>query len=426
MVRLQRSARPRPVRGFTLVELMVAVTGGLFVAIAVFVLARDGSRFYRQQARVADATLGAVVGFNRLKADLSRSGFMSSPNIRQDPFRCETPDDSWPNALRNLASLRLPASTDAVPAVLRANGRNPDSIVLAGNYANSDEFPTWGVVLAGSTYVVTLQTRIGPLPRLGYLGMTDDQRKALLQGIFRPDRALRIVDQSGKSHYGSIQSAQVAGGDPQIVLDVIPPLNLRDTNARGCALAGSQTASASVVNFIRYRIRDMRSDPDYRSLFDDSSAGEIAAWEAGRTELVREELRVDGTPLDTAPDKTVEIVAEYAVDLKFALTVVTGTTRTANQTEVTALTTYPFGDAHIAGIASNPASASFAPQTIRSVRARLSVRSRVPDRQAAIVGQSGTSVAPGFYRIELTPGVFARVRTLQADVALPNHGGITW
>jgi hypothetical protein len=404
----------------------VAVTGGLFVAIAVFALARDGSRFYRQQARVADATLGAIIGFNRLKADLGRSGFMSSPNLRQDPFRCETPDNNWPTALRDLATLRIPTPSESVPTVLQANGRNPDWIVLAGNYTNSDEFPTWGVVLAGTSYVVTLQSRIGPLPRLGYLGMTDDQRLALLQDIFRPGRALRIVDQSGKSHYGSIQGAQVTGGDPQVVLNVVPPLNLRDTNARGCALAGSETATASVVNFIRYRIRDMRSDPDYRSLFDDSSTGEIAAWEAGRTELVREELRVDGTPIDTAPEKTQEIVAEYAVDLKFGLTVVTGTTRTANQNEPTALTTYPFDDVRIAAVAGNPAAAGFAPQRIRAVRARLSVRSRVPDRQAAIVGQSGTAVAPGFYRMELTPGVFARVRTLQADVALPNHGGITW
>ena len=45
--------RPRVGRaGFTLVELMVAVTGGLFVAIMVFVLARDGARFYQREARV--------------------------------------------------------------------------------------------------------------------------------------------------------------------------------------------------------------------------------------------------------------------------------------------------------------------------------------------------------------------------------------
>ncbi len=33
-------------RGFTLVELMVALSGGLFVTVVVFALARDASRFY--------------------------------------------------------------------------------------------------------------------------------------------------------------------------------------------------------------------------------------------------------------------------------------------------------------------------------------------------------------------------------------------
>ena len=58
-------------RGFTLVELMVAVTGGLFVSLAVFAISRQTGRFYTRETRVTDATLASMVGFERIKAERS-------------------------------------------------------------------------------------------------------------------------------------------------------------------------------------------------------------------------------------------------------------------------------------------------------------------------------------------------------------------
>ena len=48
--------------GFTLVELMVAITGGLFMSIVVFALARQGTRFYQQEIRAANASDPARIG----------------------------------------------------------------------------------------------------------------------------------------------------------------------------------------------------------------------------------------------------------------------------------------------------------------------------------------------------------------------------
>ena len=53
----RRTPRPSSQCGFTLVELMVAMTGGLFMSLIVFALARDGARFYQRESRVADATM---------------------------------------------------------------------------------------------------------------------------------------------------------------------------------------------------------------------------------------------------------------------------------------------------------------------------------------------------------------------------------
>ena len=131
-VRLRTGGANRALRnaGFTLVELMVALTGGLFISLAVFALARDSGRFYQREARLANATVSGLIGFERLRADLGRAGFLASPNIARDPRVCAVPDGTWPTGLRNLASVQV--STPSVSyAALTANGRTPPVITLA-------------------------------------------------------------------------------------------------------------------------------------------------------------------------------------------------------------------------------------------------------------------------------------------------------
>ena len=117
-------------RGFTLVELMVAVTGGLFVSLAVFAISRQTGRFYTRETRVTDATLASMVGFERIKADLGRAGFLSSPNITVDPNLCGSPA-AYPYMLRRLSPLRILPGTS--PAALSQhmidNGRTPVDVV---------------------------------------------------------------------------------------------------------------------------------------------------------------------------------------------------------------------------------------------------------------------------------------------------------
>jgi hypothetical protein len=110
------------------------------------------------------------------------------------------------------------------------------------------------------------------------------------------------------------------------------------------------------------------------------------------------------------------------VDLKFGLTAVT--LLATPGPEPSQLAGYPQDNANIPLFAGNP-TAGANPQRIRAVRVRLSVRSAVPDRAADIVADN-TIPQGAFFRMQLGPQAFARVRTLQADVALPNHAGIQW
>jgi hypothetical protein len=59
-----------------------------------------------------------------------------------------------------------------------------------------------------------------------------------------------------------------------------------------------------------------------------------------------------------------------------------------------------------------------APQRVRAVRVRLSVRSREADRDVGLPN--------GLYRFKLPDGAWARVRTFQADIALPNQLDVRW
>jgi hypothetical protein len=400
-----------------LVELLVALTGGLFVSIAVFALARDASRFYQREGRLASATLAGLVGFERLRADIARAGYMSSPNIQADPAVCTRLTS--PAMLANLASaliVDVGSTSDPANPALSANGLSPDSILLAGSYGSPDEFPVRTIVPTGSnTVTVFLQAASGPMARLGYTAAANQaEREALLESVFAEDRVLRIVDNEGRQHYGVISSVSVdpTGQQPSIVLSNAAAIPFRAAGSQLCGLKGLETgATVNVVNFIRYDIRSLAGDTNYAPLYGGSAYGP----DANRTELVRTEVDANGDELES------ELVAEYAVDLQFEATAVTNA---PSADPVVGLVTA--GDTQFAALTGAPTSAGSRPQDVRAIRARLSVRSREGDRETPI----STGVPAGsLYRMGLGSdggAPYARVRTLQADIMLNNHSGVQW
>ncbi len=408
-----RRAR-RSAGGFTLVELLVALTGGLFLSMVVFALARDTSRFYQRETRLANATLAGVVGFDRLRADIARAGFLTTPNIEKDPHVCSRPDSSssnWPEALKTLAAIKLTKST-SVPETLKANDITPMKLLLAGSYGAIDEFPVRTIVNATSEYQVYLQVNTGPLRRLSYqTGAADSgietSQEAILESVFMKGRIVRIVDKSGFQHFGVVKSV-LPGNDPAIVLESQPPIEFRGTSTLQCGLKGLESGSTiNVVNLIQYEIGSLKDQDDYGPLYDASTA----PFDEDRSELIRTELGADGARLEGT---TPELVAEYAVDLAFGFTAWQG----SGNDKLTTVT--PDGD-----FSEFFPTGTLGPvQHLRAIRARLSVRSREGDRAEPVPAD-----LPGLYRIGLgsdAGGPYARVRTLQADIALHNLGRTEW
>jgi hypothetical protein len=180
------------------------------------------------------------------------------------------------------------------------------------------------------------------------------------------------------------------------------------------------------VNLIKYSIKDMSKSAAYAALFSVNNGVVTSgpATDVGRTELVREELDPDGNTIDG----TEEIVSEFAVDLAFGISY---GVRGGDGGQLAQLNTLAPNDPAISGWAGAPPwPINQGPQLIRVVRARLSVRSREGDRLAGLSGgDAGVPIAGGLYRFGLGAGAtapFARVRTVQADILLRNHSGITW
>ena len=380
---------------------------------------------------MGNATLGSVVGFERLRLDIERAGFLSSPNIQRDPKRCPTTgvNATWPALLSSLAAVFIqPTNTSTLP-VQQANHITPDQIILAGSYASTEQFPTRSIQDTGGSHVIILETQNGPMTRLGYQNLTSaaDQR-AFLLSIFGQGRALRIVDQKNYQQYGTIADVQT-GPNPAVVVSNGPNIlyNGAAGNTDACGIVGNgQFHLVNVVNFIKYSIRgDMATFSRYAPLYASGTtvAGAVPATDAGRTELVREELTTAGVTITGSE----EIIAEFAVDLSFGVTVAQTATVSGSPTEQ--LVTLAPGDATVAW-AGNAATmpVTRGPQRIRAIRARLSVRSREADRLAGMPDGGGV-IGPGLFRIGLGgngKGPFARVRTVQADIALRNQRDIKW
>ena len=141
-------------------------------------------------------------------------------------------------------------------------------------------------------------------------------------------------------------------------------------------------------------------------------------------DLIRTFLDADGKEVGGPDNPQGEVVAEYVVDMKFALTV--DATPPASTDGGPALTNIAFDSTNVqlwAGpvtqthlnVALAPAVPS--PQRIRSVSIRLASRTALPDRTVDIAEDA----APYLFRYAVgDAGQFARVRTLTSEVFLTN------
>lgn len=430
--------RRRRARAFTLVELIVALAAGLSVAAAAFLLAKGATRSFQEEARLSSAHLSATLGLGRIAADLQRAGLLSTPNAQKDPAICGAPL-TWPEGMRRLAGVTVRRQGSVMDHAGEldqslANGFRPDSIVIGGSSGAADQFPVRLIQQgAGGGHDVYLQIAgSGAMRRALARGGA-----AALPGVFRAGRILRIV-MPGQTRYlyGVIAGVDVAGDPPLEVvvhLGPSPALPLKGDAQCGLGLGANVGGLAAPVSRVRYDIRRLLGHDRYGELVAPISPA--ATGDDGRTELVRVELDADNNEMP----ETLELVAEYAVDLKIGVFVATAVNNPAVDPVVTR---HPIAAPDDSAIYNHAADVTDGgtPERIRAVSVRLTTRARAPDRGGdlgkAPDGRKRRFLVPG-----LVPGVnddndapppgapplYARLRTLYVDVALPNQAGVnTW
>lgn len=397
-------------RGFTLVELMLALVAGMAVAYAAFLMSKNATRFFQHESRISTAQLSLTLGASRLTADIQRAGFLSSPNIQADPAYCPGPS-TLPPGLAQLAALQISdtALTDVPQS--DANGLAPQSIIIGGAFDTTEQFPVRSIVDSGAGLQIILQRDSGPMARTG---------AARIPAIFQAGRILRIVDAEGRHEYGVIASTTAvtdAGGNTyQVNLEQTPAIPIRDAGtACGISTGFNTGLLVNPVSRVRYSLRSLAGDAAYGPLVAPQNAD--MSGDAGRTELVREELDAN----DNVMGSSTELVAEFAVDLRFGLTYVTAA---APNTPVT----LDVNNATVTAIAGNVVTGGVNafPQLVRSVQMRFTTRTRAPDRAVGLGPNDDGRVSR--FKVDTVKGSeqFFRARSLYTDIELPNLRGSVW
>jgi len=408
-------------RGFTLPELLIASMAGLIIALTVVALSRDATLTFHDELRVSTAEMTLRLAGERLRSDLQRASYMSSPNILLDPFVTRDPGVAPPQIPRNtlpagaqtLAGLRLmnegslgsnvgaltiPANGDLTQYSATMNGLRPDAIVISGNMTTSDEY-LGGVVEGGGCGGGGDSIDLAKLEDPAVKRLMDSGLAKAFQPVPGVTFMARVSDPTGKYFdYVPVCGVNQLTGVVQLGAKLIPATS-------------SGTANAGTAGFGRVTINPIQSVAWYVRRAPNTTLDPQGRFGNGRFELVRQWVDASGTLVGTP-----EVVAEYVVDLKFAFTVTQGANMVA----------LPFGDVNNQAWTTDLTNPVQGPQRIQAVRFRLSTRAALPDRDQDIPATDGVVYR---YCLTQTAGVctqYARVRTLVSEAALVNQSRMVW
>jgi Tfp pilus assembly protein PilW len=464
---MMRRARHRSRAGFTLVELTVALLAGLIVAMGIVGLSRSATTTFHEEIRTAAAESSLRSAIDRLRADLQRAGYMSTANIQADPsyptLRAAANGPNNLTGVKNMAGLlRLSAIRVVSGGSTTLNGLalsaqqspalTPDYIEISGNMTTSDQFEVAVIQQAGAACQRILLVPTSPaMYRLnvvaGDAGATTNASNEL-RNVFQPVPAtkttqfiVRLVDDTGHAQYMATcleqNPAGITNGQPYVDVDptdtpLVAPSSSNVSTASGYC---SGRCWVNPVQTVRWEITGPGNgvtDPEpaqYVSSLDNQPLAPTTQ-DPNKYDLMRSFVDATGTLIP----ETSEVVAEYAVDLDFALTVDQGLDNTQPS-----LLTFGFDDKtdknKWAYDVSNTTYTPFiGPQRIRAVRVRLATRAAQPDRTANVAVTQNSTSEEFLYRYCVVGSPagspcpsppdnvlrWARVRTITSEVRLPN------
>ena len=449
----KRSGKRRSrVRGFTLVELLVATVAGLVVAMAVVGLSKIANDTIHEELRSSTAELALRGASDRLRLDLARASYMGTPNGLIDPLivgAIGAPDrlglGVYGAGLGQLAGISFRnegsyADDNKVRTLSDVNNIRPDSIRLGGNFTSGDEYIVQSVRDGGACGGSDITLSLDSPASLRLVGLPDGTMKSAgdalvtLRETFQPvpnaSFLVRLVDDSGKMQFGVTCAADPVtyGGGGGPVLHLATPLK---TGANvggigGVSGLGVGRYTVNPVQIVEWRLARVPSailDP-YDTRYSD-----------GKFDLLRTWVDASGVALVASA----QLVAEYASDLQFSFVADTRPVGTPIPTkdDLKILAFSDLGGANTVATLNKYGTATAdpnapGPQRIRSIRFLLATRAALPDREQPLdpVVIAGNDPLAGHYMLRYCVRAagcaagdagYARVRSVTGEVTLLNQ-----
>lgn len=391
--------------GFTLVELMIALTAGAFAIVGVYYLGNISSRAYNEQMRMGDAQMSLRTAMDQVRRDFARAGFLGARNVNTDFNEC-TGDAN--GAVANGVPIQAvevrpdESMTAGVKQWLNTteNLTRADGVHLVGNYATSDSYLASEVTPTTITFQTSRDSfrRSFYDPGIGGGASTYNQQRftaAFTNQWVRVEQAGRFWFRQVTDPISSAEGAQM--------ITITPPLPR-------CVSAGpANPAIVSPLSRISYTVEEI------------NPAGELSRLRVGgvpgaeRVVLVRREQNMaTGAAVPLTTRLVLDYVVEFAVD---ALV----NTAPAGSTPIFERAT-PGGTPDLDTVSTS------SPETFRALRVTLSARTAEGNPRLPRVKRASLDSPFVAFRINTTDiansapdaQLWAAVRTLRSEIFLPN------
>jgi prepilin-type N-terminal cleavage/methylation domain-containing protein len=387
------SAPSRP-RGFTLLEVMVALAIGGIALSSIYAIGSASTKHFREQQRISTTQSSLRNAMDQLKRDFQRAGFLATPNILVAGEAClpvPTAPINDPTTGR-LAAVSALFKNVAPPPSLDPEHLNikptsdfdlalVDKVVLMGNYATSGEYT--GITIGADSKTITIPTNWQSFQRdfAEWSGLNAGQcNLPAFSSAFTVGRLVRIHTLSEHQFFSTIDSITCSGTTATVTLTTtIPPT---------CNATGGWIAP---VNTMRYQVEDTSGTEQTLN----STTNRVAV-------LRRTEVQPGAkTAILTKPGTTVPVddraILDYVVRFTVDFMVTTGAAIAANDL-----------------VAAPPATVMAQPERVRGVILELAARTSEQESQFL------NAVSGHAFRVSSTSLGAARVRSMHAELLLPN------
>lgn len=256
---MHRSNNTTAQAGFTLLEIMIALTVGGIALSSIYAIGAASTRHFQGQQRVSAAQTSLRAGMATLKHDFARAGFMSTPNSRQPGEVCSEASmvqDRWVGAVNGYAKRAAKPShfdPDGLNITKPEEFFTVDRVWLTGNFATSGEYPNISVTPDGSEVSVPMGWQSFQRDFAEWSGPNvANCSLTAFQSAFPEGRLVRLHAQNGTFFYSRV-SGTACNGDTTGTATI----KLQDPVPAICNMNGGWIAP---VNTMFYRVVDADAD----------------------------------------------------------------------------------------------------------------------------------------------------------------------